>query len=44
MVVPKRLTEQQKKLLKELAASLGADVQAQDGKGVFGQIKDALGV
>jgi len=42
VVVPRNLTAEQKALLKQLAASLGSEVQAQEDKGIFDAIKDAL--
>jgi molecular chaperone DnaJ len=44
VAVPKSLSEQQRKLLRELATSFGNDAQAQDDKGILGSIKEALGV
>jgi molecular chaperone DnaJ len=44
VVVPRSLTETQKKILGELAQSLGSDVRPQEGKGILDSIKDALGV
>jgi len=44
VVVPKNLTEEQKKLLLALAESFGKTVQPQDDKGILGKMKDALGV
>jgi len=44
VVVPRTLTDEQRKLLKELAESLGKTMHSAEDKGIFGQIKDALGV
>lgn len=44
VVVPRNLSDEQKRLLKELAATLGGSVQPQEDKGILGSIKDALGV
>ena len=43
VVTPESLNEQQKKLLYELARSMGMDIIPQDGKGIFDKIKDAFG-
>ena len=43
VVVPTNLTAEQKRLLKELAASLGASADGADDKSILGKIKDALG-
>jgi len=42
LVVPKSLTDTQKKLLRELALSFGKDVQPQEDRGILDAIKDAL--
>ena len=42
VVVPTRLTEAQKRLLRELGESLGTPGVAGDDKGLFGRIKDAF--
>jgi molecular chaperone DnaJ len=44
VVIPKRLNEQQKKLLKDFAVEAGTPVQGNGDKGFLGSIKDALGV
>jgi molecular chaperone DnaJ len=43
VVVPTSLTAEQKRLLKELAASLGSSSDGVDDKSILGKIKDALG-
>ena len=43
VVVPTTLTAEQKRLLKELAASLGNSSDGLDDKSILGKIKDALG-
>jgi molecular chaperone DnaJ len=43
VVVPTSLTAEQKRLLKELAASLGNSSDGVDDKSILGKIKDALG-
>lgn len=43
VAVPKSLTAEQKKLFQELGRSLGREVVPQRGKGILGQMKDALG-
>ena len=40
---PKNLSKDQRELLKQLAASMGADVKPQEDRGFMGKIKDALG-
>jgi molecular chaperone DnaJ len=44
--VPTSLTEEQKRLLRELAQTFGdtgGETQIQQDKGIFGKLKDALG-
>jgi molecular chaperone DnaJ len=44
VVTPKQLTDDQRALFEELAASLGSDIQQQpNSKGFFGRMKDAFG-
>ena len=43
VVVPPSLTAEQKRLLKELATSLGNSSDGLDDKSILGKIKDALG-
>ena len=43
VVIPKRLTPEQEKLIKDLAETLGKEVIPQPGKGFLRQLKDALG-
>jgi molecular chaperone DnaJ len=43
VVTPTRLSEDQKRLLLELAESMGTPVTPQDEKGLFEKIRDALG-
>jgi molecular chaperone DnaJ len=43
VVVPTSLTAEQKRLLKELATSLGSSSDGVDDKSILGKIKDALG-
>ncbi|HYH12071.1 MAG TPA: molecular chaperone DnaJ [Thermomicrobiales bacterium] len=44
VVTPKKLTDDQRELFEELAASLGSDIQQQpNSKGFFGRMKDAFG-
>ncbi len=44
VVTPQQLTEDQRALFEELAASLGSDIQQQpNSKGFFGRMKDAFG-
>ena len=43
IVVPTTLTAEQKRLLKELAASLGTPTDGLDDKSILGKIKEALG-
>ncbi|MDP2728034.1 MAG: molecular chaperone DnaJ [Dehalococcoidia bacterium] len=43
VVTPESLTEYQRKLLQELANTMGHEVSPQDGKGLFDKIKDAFG-
>jgi molecular chaperone DnaJ len=43
VVVPTGLTAEQKRLLKELATSLGNSSDGLDDKSILGKIKDALG-
>jgi molecular chaperone DnaJ len=43
VVVPKNLTDEQKELMQKLARTLGKEVIPQRGKGIFSQLKDALG-
>ena len=44
VVTPTRLTDEQRELFEELAASLGSDIQQQpNSKGFFGRVKDAFG-
>lgn len=44
VVVPKALTDNQKKILSDFAQTLGSDVRPQEGKGILDTIKDTLGV
>ncbi|MGB3329600.1 MAG: molecular chaperone DnaJ [Thermomicrobiales bacterium] len=45
VVVPKKLTEEQRDLFESLAASLGSEVQQHpNNRGFFDRVKDALGV
>ncbi|MGC4105921.1 MAG: molecular chaperone DnaJ [Thermomicrobiales bacterium] len=45
VVVPKKLTEQQRELFESLAESLGSEVQQHpNNRGFFDRVKDALGV
>ena len=43
VVIPKRLTEQQRKLFGDLAETLGKEVIPQREKGLLNHLKDALG-
>ena len=43
VVVPTSLSAEQKRLLKELASSLGNSSDGLDDKSILGKIKDALG-
>lgn len=43
VAIPKNLSEQQKTLFEQLARTLGSEVVPQREKGIFGQLKDALG-
>jgi molecular chaperone DnaJ len=43
VVTPRTLTKEQKELIKQLAASMGHDVNPQEDRGFMGKIKDALG-
>ncbi len=43
VVTPETLNDYQRKLLEELAKSMGQEVTPQDGKGLFDKIKDAFG-
>lgn len=43
VVTPDNLTEQQRKLLQDLAKSMGLEVVPTDGKGILDKIKDAFG-
>ena len=45
VVVPKKLTDDQRELFEALAASLGSEVQQHpNNRGFFDRVKDALGV
>jgi len=45
VVVPKKLTDEQRKMFENLASSLGKEVQQQpNNRGFFDRVKDALGV
>jgi molecular chaperone DnaJ len=43
VAIPKNLTAEQQKLFQELSRSLGKEVVPQRGKGILGQLRDALG-
>jgi molecular chaperone DnaJ len=43
VAIPKNLTAEQRKLFQDLSRSLGKEVVPQKGKGIFSQMKDALG-
>jgi molecular chaperone DnaJ len=43
VVTPKNLSKDQKELLKQLAKSMGSEVNAPEDKGLIGKLKDALG-
>jgi DnaJ-class molecular chaperone len=43
VVVPKNLSDEQQELMQKLASTLGKEVIPQRGKGIFSQLKDALG-
>jgi len=43
VAIPKNLTDEQEALFKELSRTLGREVVPQRGKGILGQLKDALG-
>jgi len=43
VVTPRRLTDEQKRLLKELDESLRADGRGSDGKGFIGKVKETFG-
>jgi len=44
LMTPESLTEDQRKLLKQLAKTLGKEVIEQPGKGIFDKVKDAFGM
>jgi molecular chaperone DnaJ len=44
VMTPENLTEDQRKLLKQLAKTLGKEVIEQQGKGIFDKVKDAFGM
>jgi molecular chaperone DnaJ len=44
VMTPENLTEEQRKLLKQLAKTLGKEVIEQPGKGILDKVKDAFGV
>ncbi len=44
VMTPDNLTEEQRKLLKQLAKTLGKEVIEQQGKGIFDKVKDAFGM
>lgn len=43
VAIPRNLTDEQEALFKELSRTLGREVVPQRGKGILGQLKDALG-
>ena len=43
VAVPKHLTPEQRELFQQLSRTLGKEVVPQKDKGLFGQLKDALG-
>ena len=43
VVIPKSLTEEQKRMFGDLALTLGKEVIPQREKGILGQLKNALG-
>ncbi len=43
VAIPTRLSDEQKRLLLQLAESMGTTITPQDEKGIFDKIKDALG-
>jgi molecular chaperone DnaJ len=43
VIVPTKLTPEQKRLLKDLDGTLGMPSDSEDDKGFLGKIKDALG-
>jgi molecular chaperone DnaJ len=43
VVTPRNLTKEQKELFKQLAESMGSEINPQEDRGFMGKIKDALG-
>ncbi|NJN54814.1 MAG: hypothetical protein HC804_08725 [Anaerolineae bacterium] len=43
VAIPKKLNKEQQRLFKELSKSLGKEVIPRSEKGIFDQLKDALG-